>query len=342
MAWAKPEYQPSEVNRAARLLVSGQALCASDRAKATAIVNNWRSAHSFPLNTFQVWLRRHSHEITTDALVAQRIKRLSSIKIKLGRHPGMKFSRMQDVGGCRSVVENVTQVRELVKAYETSRLRHRFVRDYNYIESPPPSGYRGVHLVYRYHSDKNSTYNGLRIEVQIRSQLQHLWATAVETVGTLVHQDLKASLGDEKWLRFFALASAVIAEYEDTPIVPGTPSGTALRDAIKELDMLDQLSRYNLVLYASVQDEFPKNSQYYLLRYESESRKISVMGYKKEHLDHAMQHYQEAERDSGVDAVLVSAESLDALRKAYPNYYKDTTEFITNLRWMTLIEVGKD
>ena len=336
MAWAKPAYQPSEVNKAARLLVSGQALPASDRAKATAIVNNWRSAHSFPLNTFQVWLRRHSHKITKDALVAQRIKRLSSIKAKLSRHSGMKFSRMQDVGGCRSVVDNVAQVRELIEAYETSRLRHQFAREYDYIEAPPRSGYRGVHLVYKYNSDRNSTYNGLRIEVQIRSRLQHLWATAVETVGTLVHQDLKASRGNEKWLRFFALASAVIAEYEGTQIVPETPSGTALREEIEELDMLDQLSRYNLALYASDQDKLPENSQYFLLKYEFASRKIFVMGYKKEHFDYAMQHYQEAEQDVGIDAVLVSAESLDALRKAYPNYYKDMTGFIANLRQLLM------
>ncbi|MDE0527532.1 MAG: RelA/SpoT domain-containing protein [Truepera sp.] len=334
-SWAKPEYRRSEVDRAAKLLASDHFLWGYDRAEALAIVNNWRSAHSFPLNTFRVWLHRHSRAITPDALVAQRIKRLSSIIAKLSRYPKMKFTRMQDVGGCRSVVENVQQVHELVRAYDTSRLRHSRVRVDDYIKSPPQSGYRGVHLVYRYNSDKDDTYDGLRVEIQIRSRLQHLWATAVETVGTFVRQALKASQGEEKWLKFFTLASAVIAEHEGTPKVPGTPSGTtALRDQLIELDMFDQLSRYDLALSASVHDNFPKNSQYYLLRYEFASRKIFVMGYKQKHLDYAMQHYQEAERDSGVDAVLVSAESLDALRKAYPNYYKDTTEFIVNLQWL--------
>ena len=50
----------------------------------------------------------------------------------------------------------------------------------DYITTPKDSGYRGVHLIYRYYSDKNETFNGLKIEVQIRTALQHAWATAVD------------------------------------------------------------------------------------------------------------------------------------------------------------------
>lgn len=43
------------------------------------VVNNWRAAHQYPLNTFQVTLRNKSRKVDQNCVVAQRIKRLSSI-----------------------------------------------------------------------------------------------------------------------------------------------------------------------------------------------------------------------------------------------------------------------
>ena len=94
----------------------------------------------------------------------------------------------------------------------------------NYIDNPKESGYRGVHLVYRYYSDKKQDYNSLKIEMQLRSQLQHAWATAVETVSVLTQQALKSNIGTDQWKRFFVLASAAIAIRERTTSVPGTPA----------------------------------------------------------------------------------------------------------------------
>ncbi len=60
----------------------------------------------------------------------------------------------------------------------------------------------GCYLIYRYFSDRQTKYNTLKVELQLRSQLQHAWAAAVETVGAFVQQALKSSLGEEEWLRF--------------------------------------------------------------------------------------------------------------------------------------------
>src|SRR4051812_22890292 len=61
------------------------------------ILNNWRSAHSFPLNTFQTTLRDKSRRIYPNAIVAQRIKRAASIVQKLERLPRLSLSRLQDI-----------------------------------------------------------------------------------------------------------------------------------------------------------------------------------------------------------------------------------------------------
>ena len=93
MAWAVPKYDRQGVDEAGRTLLTPPDLWNPEThewmpgaweqyARALAIINNWRSSHSFPLNTFQMWLRRTAHEFDPQALVPQRIKRLSSIEDK--------------------------------------------------------------------------------------------------------------------------------------------------------------------------------------------------------------------------------------------------------------------
>ena len=123
----------------------------------------------------------------------------------------MKLSKMQDIGGCRAVMASVEHVRQLVRKYERSKHNHRFLKAFDYISYPKESGYRSYHLVYQYQSYRSPEWNGLRIEVQLRTRLQHAWATAVEAVGTFTQQGLKASLGDPDWWRFFALMGTAIS-----------------------------------------------------------------------------------------------------------------------------------
>ncbi len=82
MAWAKPQYTRPQVNAAARALTS-ENISVTDLDEAYAIVNNWRAIHSFPLNTLQNGLRRKAKRVDPHSLIAQRIKRLSSITLKL-------------------------------------------------------------------------------------------------------------------------------------------------------------------------------------------------------------------------------------------------------------------
>jgi ppGpp synthetase/RelA/SpoT-type nucleotidyltranferase len=204
MGWNEPSYARGQVDKAGRILVSDKASPA-EIDSALEILNNWRSSHSFPLNAIQMGIRKACNKYDTNFLVAQRLKRVSSIIQKLRRFPRMDLSRMQDIGGCRAVVASVDAVEELRNRYRNSSIKHELVNEKDYIQSPKSSGYRGIHLIYKYKSDKKQTYNGLQIEIQIRSRLQHAWATAVETVGTFLQNSLKSSEGPEQWLTFFLI-----------------------------------------------------------------------------------------------------------------------------------------
>lgn len=128
MAWIKPSFPREDVNKAAQALVAYGKMTDwnydiyHDYSAALPIINNWRSSHSFPLNTFRTNLNRSALRICPEVITAQRIKRLSSISQKLQRFPDMKLSQMQDIGGCRAILQSVAQVNQLTEYYKKVKL----------------------------------------------------------------------------------------------------------------------------------------------------------------------------------------------------------------------------
>jgi hypothetical protein len=335
MAWAIPQYTPEQIDAAGQALIgmiNGEPWVYED---ALGVINNFRSSHSFPLNTFQVGLRKRTKSLDRNSLVAQRIKRLSSIDAKLQRFGWLRLSQMLDIGGCRAVMNNVRSVDSLVRLYKTSNIKHLLDDEDDYIRSPKKSGYRGYHLIYRYYSDRKDTYNNLKIEMQFRSQLQHAWATAVETVGTFIRQALKSSQGEAQWLRFFALMGSGIALRERTALVPGTPDSSnelinELRAYIRMLDVERRLHAYGATL--NQLEQSAPGAHYFLLALDPSQNRVTITGFTTRELSKAANLYLETEKSikdrPGAEAVLVSVESLDILRRAYPNYFLDTKVFI--------------
>ncbi len=207
MAFTKPQYSRREVNEAGVFLLDfmrsfsgGPENTQHDfepkyMVHAFDVLDNFRAAHAFPMHTIQNNLRDRANDIAKDSIVVQRLKRLNSIWKKLDRFNMMRLWDMQDIGGCRAIVGNLNHVQQLVKSYKSSSIRHILAGEKDYIQKPRDSGYRSRHLIYRYVSDRNEIYNGLKIEIQIRTPLQHAWATTVETVDTFTKQALKSSRG---------------------------------------------------------------------------------------------------------------------------------------------------
>ncbi|MCE2970459.1 MAG: RelA/SpoT domain-containing protein [Burkholderiales bacterium] len=227
MAFAKPKYTKGEINRAGDILGERRKATAEDLDWAWRVLSNFRACHAYPINTFQALLRQKLKSIDPEALVAQRLKRAPSVLLKLKRFEDMELARMQDVGGLRAVVDSVPKVRHLEKAYRSASFQHQLVSSKDYIAEPKADGYRSVHLIYRYQNPRASDYQGLSLELQLRTRLQHAWATAVETMGTFLGQALKSGQGDANWRSFFSTASAAIAIVEACPPFPGYANLTA-------------------------------------------------------------------------------------------------------------------
>lgn len=217
------QFDSKEIDQAGRVLANVPSEGEDDREwlKAFELVGRWRGVHAGPLRTFRNNLGRR---VGRRGIVAQRLKRMPTIISKVERLPWLKLSRMNDIGGCRAIVSTSADAFRVGIGLLDSRVRHELIRYDDYIDRPRNTGYRGLHIVYRYVSDRNPHWQGLKTEIQIRSRLQHQWATAVETVGLFTGDELKSNLGDARWLRFFALMSSVITRIESAPLVPDTPT----------------------------------------------------------------------------------------------------------------------
>jgi len=343
MKWIEPKYSKKQVAKAGSNLLHSE-LNSDDFRGAVLILHNWRSSHAFPMQIMLDLLRKNAIRIDRNAVAVQRLKRVESIFGKLYREKGMSLSRMEDIGGCRVVVNRIAHVNLISEALKKSRTKHILHRERDYIKSPKESGYRGVHLVFRYTGGKE-IFNGMSVELQIRSKVQHSWATTVEVVGTYTKQALKAGFGDAKWLEFFRYVSAEFAKLEGCPVeesLQEVDTFEQVKSLAEELHLRDRLNAFKVATKALTQDN-EKGAGYFILRLDMEARVVNYSRFGKSQLEAATSFYDQQEQnhkeDSNIDVVMVSASSVRDLKRAYPNYFADTEEFEKNL--MRVYEANK-
>lgn len=335
--WEVPKYSKKQIDKAGRTIAEifinpNENIPSSEINQAIDILNNWRSSHAYPLEIITNNLRRNN----PTAIVVQRLKRLDSILWKIKRFPSMSLYRMQDLGGCRVIVDSIEDVYKSVNRFKNSKVRHIFKKEDDYIQTPKISGYRSYHMVYQFQSDENETYNkNMLIEIQFRTKLQHIWATAVEMMGIFTKSNLKSSMGDEDILRFFVLVSSLFAKREGTPICLNTPNDNddlikEVKDINNKLHLVSRISALSVAINHTNASKEMKGKGYYVLILNYKKKMLRVRGFSTKQVDLATRAYNEIEskNDKNIDAVLVSAHSFNDLREAYPNYFADISEFV--------------
>jgi len=340
MEWAKPEYSRSKVDAAGKALIRADAN-AAEFDQAVEVLINWRAAHLYPLGKFRETLDALAVRIEPDATLVHRLKRAVSVFHKLILSPNMRLSQMQDIGGCRVVLESIDQIRELQRICR-SDCPHELLLTDDYIQHPKDSGYRSLHMIYRF--NETGPWNRLWLELQIRTRLQHSWATALETIATFTNQALKSNQGDEEWLYFFKLMGNYLAARENCNPVPNILSGVELQAEIKkyvaELNVVKRLTSWKdavgLTAHLMTSGRSPDTQQhrYFLLSLDTAKKEANYIAYGADELEEANREYsirEAAAKDLGIDVVLVAAETAAELREAYPNYFADTDIFLTHV-----------
>lgn len=194
---------------------------------ANEIVEWWRREHAYPLTKVNAGLR---HYLTPYGRpnVTQRLKKWKTIVGKLHRHPTMRLSAMQDIGGLRAVLPNQDAV-DAVGGRLRKNWRARLVGDYDYVRRPKESGYRAIHLVVM--------QDGRRIELQLRTPWQDLWAQSAEEDTARLGLGLKFGLGPDDLREYYRLMADIMAAREEGRIVD---EGTLSRLA----ELHPQMRRY--------------------------------------------------------------------------------------------------
>ena len=307
-------------------------------------MDNWRIAHNRPLEMARKLLESRAKLINPHLTIGMRLKREESIRGKLVREPTMKLSKMQDIGGCRVILRDMRDVDDLVALY--SQENGFSVTDY--VRNPRVSGYRGKHIIWRFEGEgeEDAGYKPMRIEIQVRTELQHSWATAVEVCSTFTAQNLKSDhphVSDGRWVRFFALMGSVMAMREGGGAVKGTPLERAklfgelqtLASALRVSEIMNRWNTATEIINAAANDPKAHHFLIELQAFDHVRARVNVKAYGKGQEQRAAEDRVHLEKDvrarTGIQVALVAVQSVDTLRVAYPNYFSDTKRFLKEL-----------
>lgn len=334
-----PAVSKNQIKKSGEILALGQKDTIAFK-QALDLANKWRACHAYPINTFQATLRRKLKRYAHEPIAAQRLKRMPTIIDKLKRYPTMQLTTMQDIGGVRAILNSVHDVRNLANEYreygKNKRFAHELIDEHDYITEPrSEDGYRSVHLIYKYKNTQTPAYDGLKLELQLRSKLQHVWATAVETMGTFLGQALKSRQGDQEWLDFFAIVSSACAYKEKCIPIPRfnhlskKQTFQAVVAAEAKLGALEKMRGFSAAVQRITQRKSSRaGSSYYLIILNSLAHTVQIKAYDRESLNQAVKDYASAEANATqgakIEPVLVSA---DDPHRAYPNFFLDISEF---------------
>lgn len=293
-----------------------------------AVIDIWRAAHRPVLNTFQAILRIRARG--KSIVVAQRHKRKRTIFDKLQRLPGMELARMDDIAGCRLIFPSLEELHEFRGSVHRARFNHKRRNDvdkYDYIKSPKPTGYRGIHDIYEYdvNSEHGKGSKGLFIELQYRTAVQHAWATAVEVIGFITESQPKFQAGDKRYEQLMSLASEILARaFEGETSSHADMLGLDVAQSFLKLD--GELGLMSLLRGLNAADSDVSEKRNVILMF-SENQPLEVKTY-RDATDALRALFQLETENPGKDIVLVRADTSDEVRIAFRNYFSDAREFI--------------
>ena len=343
MTYPAPPESKSAVRRAGKAITDGTATEGD-----YSLVDQWRSAHGYVINTFQIWLKRHIDKQNFAVEFAQRLKRRNTVVDKLKRKNAegspliADVAAMHDFAGCRIIFNNIDDLQKF-RSYMLSptvmknvkhELRHA-PEKYDYIERPKSTGYRGIHDVYKHlprgsgRQEGKKPWDGLLVEIQYRTRAQHAWATAVEISDLIDGERTKFEMDASKRGKFFGVASEIIARRHEK-LTRAFPE-KSMRDLQENLQALEDelgvLRRLSLLKQFEDETKLQRHNVLNIFRREDGELGFEVIPF--ETAAPAIQRATILENTGqSINAVYVRADDPKQLRSAYRNYFNDPVDFV--------------
>lgn len=179
------------------------------------VFEQYRKDHLEPLTKLTLELQNWLQQYDREYYIAQRLKRRPQILRKLRRF-SVRLTQLQDIGGCRIIVDKNSDVDDLV-----SYIKQKFsgsdissiIREVDYRElGRDDTGYRAYHIIL--------DVSGFKTELQIRSRIQHYWSESIERTSVIYGYRLKEKEGDEAVIGYFKLFSNALHGIETSHSMP--------------------------------------------------------------------------------------------------------------------------
>lgn len=299
----------------------------------TIILESWRMAHQRVIHTFEALLRTRAKNLPIE--VAQRLKRRNTIVDKLMRFPRMELARMDDIAGCRLIFKSIEDIYEFRNKLHRAKFNHVLRNGdnkdkYDYIKSPSDRGYRGVHDIYEYRAKKgrDTSCNGLLIEIQYRTDVQHAWATAVEVITQITENEPKFNRGDQRYIRLFCLAGEMLARVHEG--MTGRIPALSNADLISEFDKLDNEIMVMSLLTSLMVHKWAseKAKAAHVILQLSKDGGLKTHNYDLElEASKALLELEKTYPDDNI--VLVGAKTAAEIASAFRNYFNDVGDFLS-------------
>ena len=332
------------------------------------VLTCWRDSHISALDNCENLIKNNVKKADKDSFIAKRIKRTESIIKKLKRFEKMSLKNMQDIAGIRVVLANNSKVKQLfyMLCKEESFLINEKIKYKDYIQTPKEDGYRGIHVIGKFKNDDNDL---LCVEVQLRTRLQHCWATSLEIIDLFTQQNLKLNEGKPEWHQFFKFVSSQFGVIEN---LKAFNSNKQTELVIQYIEFIKKRENINVLKEAIYITNFvsskilgtsytietlfqeyatslhkiesqilnQKNKQgYVLLRLNVLSGNLETEFFEKEKYPDASKQYSFYEttlsQNKNWVVALVSSNAVGGIRQAYPNYFADSEVFWS---YITLIK----
>lgn len=333
-------FTKSQIKKAGKIFKTKDISSRNDLDEAINSLTYWRSIHGQILEEFEDKILPLALDIDENAIIAKRLKRTPSIVRKLRRLNHIQLNSMQDIAGLRIIVSSMYKVRRLVKILKSDKFSYELKIEDDYITKPKSSGYRSFHLIFKNSNLENQELDGLLIEVQVRTLVQHAWATAVEIMGTYLNTQLKFDEGQQKWLSYFALTSNAFSFLEKTNSIPQYSKLSELetyKQSIYEFNynlIADKLKAFSHISNV-ICDNMELVGKYNLMLLNVKDKEIEIKVFESKDLDNANIEFTNLERkhlnDENIQIALVSTKNIHELRNAYPNYFLDTKMFMKKM-----------
>lgn len=302
---------------------------------------NWRNSFSASLDYYHLRLK---DKIEPDGIlaIAKRMKRIESIRLKLKRFSTMRLSTLQDIAGLRVILKNKDNLEKAFINIRNSESIHKLKKLDDYHHRPKDDGYRGIHIVYQ-------TPSSRMVEIQFRTELEHILATAVEVYGTLKKVSFKTGKGEKEWREFFKVLSSFFSIIESqSPLKEHERFSkkqilSKLKKYIKQLKAIERLNAATNSIEIIVNKRHKgRTGKYALLELDYEKQTTRIDIFTKAELSKAIEEYTRKElslkEGSSKNIVLVNIESVEEIQKTYPNYFLDTKNLLKILSEIVLSE----